>query len=172
MSCTSGIWTEEKDAAEAFDRLVEPSGLFNIYREVWGDLIQPRPGQQDKRLRIDRVLVPTPKLTEWTSGCIGVEFKRSNTKIGRPISQMLDYSRSSWVLSRGIRIGLDWTFLWPAEKEHGDMASLFSQNKIGTAFPVHGGVDFFSGEVRVLTIASNGTFRIGQCDIGNRAGSR
>ncbi len=85
---------------------------------------------------------------------------------------MLDHSRSLWALPRGIRVGLDWTFLWPAEKEHGDLASLFAQQRIGTAFPVHGGVDFFCGEARVLTLASDGTFTIGNCNFGSRTGSR
>jgi hypothetical protein len=173
MSTTAGIWTDEKDAAEAFDRLVEPSGFFRFYREVRGTLIQPRPCQQDKSVRIDRLLIPTAKLNGWTYGCIGVEFKRSGTKIGRPISQMLDYSRALWQLPNGgINVALGWTFLWPAQKEHGDMAGIFAQQRIGTACPNYGGVTFFAGEVRVLNLAPDGTFQIGKCDIGESVGSR
>jgi len=178
MTITTGAWTDEQTAANAFDGCVEHherSNLLRVYREMRGTLIQPRCCQHDRAVRIDCVLIPTPKFAGWTLGAVGLEFKKSGMKIGKPVSQMLDYSRALWKLPpSGISIALDWVFLWPAEKEHGDLASLFAQQRIGTAFPSYGGVDFFAGEVRIFQLRHDGTYQIGTvaAEVGKAVGAR
>jgi hypothetical protein len=140
--------------------------------QAFKSLIQPHVSQQDKHVRIDRLLVPTSKLNGWTYGCMGMEFKRSGTKIGGLISLMPDYSGRLWQLPNGgISVALGWNFLWAAQTEHGEMASIFAQQRISTACPSYG-VSFFAEEVRVLNLAPHGTFQIGKCDIEESLGSR
>jgi len=148
-SFTTPGFADEKQAAESFDEIVQASGLFRSYHEVRGRLIQPRYHQEDKDVRIDRILIPTAKLAGWAAGWIGVEFKRSDTKIGRPLSQIADYTRALFELPpvNGL-IQPSWFFLWPAEKEAGDLASWMAQQRIGTAMP---SVRFSTGEVTVLS---------------------
>jgi hypothetical protein len=133
---TIGDWTREEDSADALDQAIDAAGLWRIYREVEGTLIQPRPGQIDKRVRIDRVLVPTERLTArgWSHGIIGIEAKRSGVKLGPALAQAIDYGRAVWGLPNGgFRIWLDWIFVWPVASQYGTVASIMAQNRIGAA---------------------------------------
>ncbi len=93
---TFGDFQDEPASMAAFDDIAEKSGAFTIYREVWGEYLQPRFGTEctteEKACRIDRVLVPTKKLIAagWkNSGAIGVEGKKSGKKAGPLICQAL-----------------------------------------------------------------------------------
>ena len=177
-SCTVGDWQDESSSAAALDRVLDDAGLWKVYHEVSGVLIQPRPCQSDQRgLRIDRILVPAEKLLEngWTHGVVGIEIKRSGVKIGPPIAQLMDYSRGVWELpgTGGIRVSCDWVFLWPAEPQHGPLASVLAQNRIGCARSAPWiRLQLKSGEQNLLRVDADGTVRIGEGAAGQKVGSR
>lgn len=153
---TLGLWRTEAESAAAFDAAIAPSGLFRTYSEVPGELLQPRAGQVERTVRIDRVLVPSPEalLRGWSLGAIGVELKRSGEKVGPPLAQAMDYLRSAWRV-RGVLIHLDAVFLWPMAKQHGAIASLMAHNRIGAAEPARKGVRFYIGEECALRIEAD-----------------
>ena len=143
---TVGSYETEDDAKLALDRELAHckdaggNDLFWLCKEVCGAFVQPRPCQNDRTLhglRIDRLLLPSPKLRElgWEYGAIGIEVKKSGVKIGPAISQAIDYSRAVWTLPDfgNIRVWLDWIFIWPMVKQHGPIASVLAQNRIGSA---------------------------------------
>lgn len=130
---TCGEWATERESCAAFDELVARTGAFRVYKEVPGRYTQLRPCQELTTPRIDRVLVPTDELLElgWSLGPVGVECKRSNVRLGPPISQCIDYSRAVWRI-RGNWMWLDWVFIWPAGGTGGTVASILAQQRIGT----------------------------------------
>lgn len=172
---TLGEWSTEHDSAVAFDAAAG-SDLWTIHREVNGVLAHPRPHQVDKSVRIDRILVPTPRLIQagWGHGIVGCEIKRSNVKIGPAIAQAMDYSRAIWTLEpSGFRVWLDWVFIWPMGKQHGTTANVLAQNRIGSATSDKW-IRFHlkSGENTVLRVGSDGTIGIGAATNGTKVGSR
>lgn len=131
---TCGTYDDEITSAKSFDEAVERSGLFRIWKEVSGEMIQPLPGMNNKdRYRIDRILNPTQKLrgAGWTRGLIGVELKKTGIKVGPPLSQIQDYLRCAWNSPSNVKVFLDYCFLWPLDKCGGPMASLMAQNHYG-----------------------------------------
>jgi len=73
----------EDEAMQRFDALAAESNCFRIYSEVSGELIQPRVGCEEKSVRIDRILIPLPRLVQagWVHGPIGVEGKRHSANM-------------------------------------------------------------------------------------------
>jgi hypothetical protein len=174
---TGGKWATEAEAAADLDRRLDKyRTLFHVYRECRGELVQRRYGQQDRAVRIDRILTPGRALLDagWTFGAIGVEIKRSGEKIGPPVAQMSDYVRCLWEIGPGrIKVQLDWVFLWPLEKQHGNAASWMAQNRLGSAWATFWHpLSFHSGESRVLCVGRDGRIVIGSCNTGLRTGSR
>ena len=179
---TCGSYGYEKDAEAAFDAVAEQSGLFTIYKEVPGVFIQPPAFKNHKgKLRLDRVLIPKPKLRDagWTQGVIGVEIKRSGQKIGPFISQMLDYMRCVWISPIGVKVILDYCFLFPAEKTHNEIASILAQNRIGTACLRYAlgneyyRLQFFCGEQsRLYYYINEDKIEVKNLSFGKKAGSR
>jgi len=172
---TCGTWQTEAESVAAFDRLIDEIGLFMIYREIRGMYLQPKLGQELKTPRIDRVLVPRPSLIDqgWTHGPIGIECKRSDENIGRPLAQLLDYSRATWLIepTKGIWVMLPWVFLWPMPKTSGVLASLLAQHRIGSAEPHYSGLKLASGGSVLGQFTKYGV-RIGAGTNGLKAGSR
>lgn len=172
---TQGEWDTEVESAAAFDATIDPD-LWRIHREVRGRLIHPRPQQVDKTLRIDRVLVPAPRLIDagWANGIIGCEIKKSGVKIGPVIAQAMDYSRAVWTLEPGsFRVWLDWTFIWPMAKQSGPIASVLSQNRLGSATSdAWTRIQFKSGENNIVTVGRDGQIRLGAATNGAKVGSR
>lgn len=172
---TQGDWLSEAESAAAFDGAIDPD-VWSLHREVRGRLVQPRPQQVDKTLRIDRILVPGPRLIRagWTNGIIGCEIKKSGVKIGPVIAQAMDYSRAVWTLEpSGIRVWLDWVFIWPMSKQSGPIASVLAQNRIGSATADRWTrIHFKSGECNVVKVDSNGIIDLGQARAGARVGNR
>lgn len=175
---TAGTWGTEVESAAALDSLLDQCGLWSVHREVPGTLIQPRPSQDAKGMRIDRILLPTPRLLAlgWTHGAIGIEVKRSGIKIGPPIAQAMDYGRTVWRLDQlgGLRLWLDWVFIWPLPPRDGPLASVLAQNRIGSAdgggyYLLH--LQCGSGQ-NLITVPRNGVPRIGAGASGRKAGSR
>lgn len=171
---TTGTWATEEASASALDRRIEAIGLFHIYHEVIGTLTQPRPGQRDRAMRIDRILTPTPELRdqEWSHGAIGIEVKRSGENIGPPLAQAMDYVRGSWRIN-GVWFQLGAVFLWPMHKQGGPLASLMVHNRIGAAVPVgYDGIKLALGEEVVLSSGYGREVRLGRVKSGERVGSR
>lgn len=172
---TNGEYADEKESARALDDILDEIELFNVYREVKGEYDQPRLLQEEKSPRIDRILSPTPSLVRegWHHGPIGIELKRSGLKIGKVLAQAMDYSRAVWLLSNGFNIKIKYVFIWPLEKQHGDIASLMAQHRIGSAFHTrYTNLHLMTGEVNILRVDKDGTITIGTVECGRRAGSR
>ena len=180
---TCGDWETENHSTAALDSILTELGHFIIYREVEGYYLQPRLGQDLKRPRIDRILVPKPHLIEagWHHGPIGIECKRSGAKVGPAMSQLLDYSRAAWLVepTKGIWIVVQWLFLWPLEYLHGPLASIQAQHRVGSATP---NTSTYNRSV-ALTLSTgtmpavgifhhDGTVHVGPGLNGRKAGSR
>lgn len=174
---TTGDWATEAASAAAFDRAILQAGLWTRYAEVRGTLTQPRTGQVDKAVRIDRILTPTTRLLDlgWSHGAIGVEIKRSGEKIGPPIAQAMDYTRAVFTLQDhgSIKIALDWVFVWPMAKQGGTVASILSQQRVGSAHSDDWTVlQLKAGESNVISISHDGEISIGSGANGRKVGSR
>lgn len=172
---TIGPWTSEDASGAALDTVLEQADLWRVYAEVPGTLVQPRPTQIDKTVRIDRVLVPNANLMQlgWTHGVIGIEVKKSDVKIGPPIAQAMDYSRSVWKLPGGFSTWLDWVFIWPMGKTAEAVESICCQHRIGSAYSTDWDLLYLqSGHVNVINIRRSGEIIIGAAINGRKAGSR
>lgn len=168
------IYPTEVEAAADFDAIVRNVDLFTSYAEVPGTLLQPRPGQVDKSVRIDRVLVPNSRLIDagWRGGIIGVELKKEAYS-GRAIAQGIDYTRSAFRLGpANFLIICDYVFIWAWGKQDGPLASVMAQTHVGSVTstswtPLH----FRTGENNVLRVHTDGRLDFGT-QVGNKAGSR
>jgi hypothetical protein len=179
---TEGDYQTEEMACIAFDDAVTKTGLFNISKEVWGRFNNPLPFKDNKdHPRIDRILTPTTKLLDagWNQGAVGVEIKKSGVKLGRPLSQCMDYLHIAWEMPRSkIVVNLNYVFLFPLGKFGNSLASLCEQNHLGGCLLQYGQdspyhrLAFFTGEHVVLEYRLNtGELKIGKT-IGKRTGSR
>lgn len=167
--------TEPESVAALRELLEERSDLFRVYHEVWGWLLHPRPKCEKGRMRIDMVVMPQQPLIDagWTHGPFGIECKKSGMKIGRPICQCLDYSRTVFELPSGYQVMLDWSFIWPLAKQHGPIASVMSQNRIGTAYYNRwSGLCFGSDSQVLLQVPAVGTPEVSSTTTGRKVGSR
>ena len=167
----------EAQIAAGLDHTLATLGLFHVYPEVTGTLTQPRPGQPDKNMRIDRLLLPTHKLIDsgWTSGAIGIEVKRSgdDKTLGPAVSQAMDYTRTTFTLPSGVRITPNLVFLYPFEKPGGPIASVMAQNNVGTAKSnAWDPLMLQLPHVNVLHIKADGTWTTVTPTSGRKAGSR
>ena len=173
---TLGHWDTEIESCAALDDVLHEVGLWRIYSEVPGTLLQPRPAQTDVNVRIDRILTPRPELIKlgWPHGNIGIEAKRSGTKIGPPIAQAMDYLRSAWRLpGYNVRILLDWVFIWPMQRQGGTIASILAQQRIGSACSDRWTLlHLKSGEQNIIRVERDGTIDIGAGANGRKVGSR
>lgn len=182
---TTGPWLDEKETKDAFDEMVEDTGLFTIYREVWGYYLTRRLGQEEKKPRIDRILTPTRKLIdlEWKHGSIGVEIKKPGEKAGPVIAQMLDYSQAVWTLPVGGNVVyLKWIFLWHLPEVGGFAESILAQHRLGSAWGyaeawMRPGIWLrnrlhFKSSDNVLRIGYDGETILGKAANGRRTGSR
>ena len=132
---TIGSWPTETAAAAALDVVLDDCGLFDVYKEVPGELQQPIYPQKAGPVRIDRVLVPRPHLLHlgWDHRTIGIETKRSGEAIGPALTQMLDYRRSIFHLPTA-DIHLAFVFLWSAQPQHYATESVMAQYRVGVAW--------------------------------------
>lgn len=174
---TIGQWPDEASSCAALDASLAHAQLWRVHNEVPGTLAQPRPSQdQHSVYYIDRVLVPSSKLLElgWKHGIVGIEAKRSGVRIGAPIAQAMDYSRMVWTLPQGgIRVWLDWVFVWPMDRQTGPIASILAQNRIGCAYSTKWTVLHLKcGESNLIKIERDGQIDIGEARNGQKAGSR
>jgi len=173
---TSGSYENEADAEDHFDQLASRSGLWKIHKQVVGHSWQPRPGADPKKhLRIDRILQPTQKLIDagWAHGCAGVEVKASGLKIGKPVSQMLDYSRCVWSMPTGNTTTLKYTFLFPCVSALGNVMSIMTQNNLGFCYEHRGHLRLSIGSTVAFGFDSLGQLVVRSLlRGGKKAGSR
>lgn len=173
---TLGDWQTEPESLSALDAILsEHSNLWTIRHEVCGELIHPAYGQQEKSLRIDRVLLPKKAFTDsgWRHGAIGFECKKSGEKIGPPIAQSADYARSLFKLETGLKIWLDMVFVWPMAPQHGPLASALYQQRVGSAYSYKWAkLKLKLGEVGVLHVDPDGSIGFGNSPTARRIGSR
>ncbi len=174
---TCGNFTTEAESVKALDDYLAQINHFNVYREVTGELLHPRYDADKKNPRIDRILVPKPTLERhgWAYGCVGIECKKSGKKLGRPISQALDYSRAVWAINATkVLVFCKYIFIWPLDAVYGSTSSIMAQHNIGCAFASHtgsswdrfvlqvGGINHFqffpqSGEIRINEAIKSGS---------------
>jgi hypothetical protein len=166
----------EKESAEAFDSLATETGLFHVYEEVRGWYFSRRMFCKDQEPRIDRILAPTQKLHDlgWRRGDIGVEIKKSGTKLKDVLNQAIDYRGAMFDLPNGRIIGLRQIFIWPFKRQTGPIESIMAQNRVGTVHSTawdH--LVFQLSATRVLCI-ERGLTRIYSTEenMGKRVGSR
>ncbi len=185
MNHTAGMYPTESESLAEFDRIAEASGAFRIEREVVGWYMNHRPGRDAKQPRIDRLLIPTEAAIEkgWQY-VIGVEGKRSGSKLGPLVCQALDYSHAvfevdgNYIHPRGV-------FIWPVRKTHGvegeqvigAIESVMAQNCIGTCWSYDGSsIEFQAMPVNPLRIGIGGLIEVTRADIfgalGRKRGSR
>lgn len=176
MSAATGYATESL-AADALDTILRASNLFRIYHEVPGTLVQPRPGQDTKGMRIDRLLTPLPRLLakEWNNGVIGIEIKKDATDktLGPAISQAIDYTRSVFELPNGIKVIPTFVFLFPFHAQAGSVSSVMTQNNVGTAHTSTWSLlKLQIAATNVLNVHPDGDFTVQNPTSGRKAGSR
>lgn len=155
---------DEAAGLEVFDDLVQRAGIAKtLYREVNGFVFQPRLMTEYKPIiRIDRIVYPSNRLIEagWVAGPFGVEAKKPGVeKIGKAVSQAMDYTKAAFEVSPstmpGTRLTLEWVFLWPFHSVTGDLASVMAQNRIGVCWTSDG------GRRRDITfVAQSGTYAV------------
>lgn len=172
---TSGQFGEEAHALEFFDAAVARTDAFRICREVTGTYIQPHHDVDLKRARIDRILIPNSKAVAagWRDGPIGIECKKSGHKLGRVLSQALDYSRCAWELENGFTIMLRWIFIWPLDNPKGDLESVMAQHRIGYVMSSsHIPLAFGCGGTNGISIYASGLIEAKTLPMGRKVGSR
>ncbi len=166
---------DESDVAADFDASVATlSRWFTCEREVTGWYVSQRARIELKRPRIDRILLPTRELRNdcgWDLGPIGIEMKRRSEKIGRAVSQALDYSHAVFPVCGWVTCMLEWVFIWPVASVTGDWASVMVQNRIGWASYDFESFILAAGGMNVLRAdSSTATFHKPKC--GYKVGSR
>lgn len=175
---TLGTWTTEVASAAALDRALATADLWKVYSEVEGTLIQPRHGQVDKGMRIDRILVPNKRLLDlgWQNGIVGVEIKRSGEQVGPAIAQALDYGRSVFdIPGSGFAVWLSFVFIWPTSFMGSPPAirSICQQQHVGSAFSTnHDLLILQCGSFNILEVSREGDLRLKNPTYGRKAGSR
>lgn len=175
---TSTGYATEDDAKAAFDVIVERHpDVFGVFKEVTGWYLQPRFNSESRTPRIDRILVPKPRLIEagWTHGPIGVECKCSGKKTGPAICQCMDYGRAVFRIDSGCRprIALEWIFLWPVEGTGGDIESVMLQHRIGRVSVNHrGDLVFAAGGYRAISVGKDGSLFARELKMGRKVGTR
>jgi hypothetical protein len=177
---TCGDYEKETEAATAFDNAISQTGLFSIFREITGQILQPRLDASGQLVRIDRILSPKPKLREagWKAGMIGVDIKASGKKMGPILAQLLDYSRAVWRLPGGYDVMCRLNFIFPVKKQAGLCASIMAQHRIGGITEYGHGthwhkIDFYCGHSKALRYRFNDNYiEIGDFNFGCMSGSR
>lgn len=174
-SRTTGNFATEPDAWAFFDAAVERSGAFRLLREVPGECIQPRHQTGEKTARIDRLLIPLAKAVDagWTDGVIGVECKRSDSKLGPLVTQAIDYTRCAFCLKSppGMIVLPTWIFIFPAEMS-GDLESVCVNNRIGTATLQNNRLRFWCSGTNVISFEQDGSLTAKRPPMGRKRGSR
>jgi hypothetical protein len=132
---TCGGYDTEPDAVAALLSIVNPTH-WHLLQEVHGWMLHPRMDTNGTgRPRIDVLLQPKKHLIEsgWRWGHVGIECKKSGTKLGRVISQAMDYTRCVWQTPNGFNVMSRLVFVWPCDPVKNDLESVMTQHRIGVA---------------------------------------
>lgn len=172
----AGYPTEKDSVAALMDILAGLRSCFDVHAEVRGQYLSSRTDAQLARPRVDVFLVPRPMLTAqgWNLGAVAIECKRSGEKLGRPISQMIDYRAAAFRV-RDIDIVPRRVLLWPLSPFGGPLASVMAQQGLGCAMhDGQGGIYMTAGQVNLAHVDQRGRLTIGRdaAVIGNKRGSR
>lgn len=178
---TCGDFQNETDAEKTFDWLVNQEH-WQVFKQVNGKcLVTNQHTEASGKVRIDRILLPTQKLFDsgWENGPVGIEIKRSDEKIGRPLGQIADYLNCVFELQtvRGpIFIQLKNVFLFPMSSPGGPLESLCSSLRIGFVSHINcrgeiDGLKFYLGGGMVYSSHEGGRLQERQ-RTGQKFGSR
>jgi hypothetical protein len=132
---TCGEYETEPDSVSALLAIINKDH-WHVMREVEGWMLHPRLDTTGSgRPRIDLLLQPKKPLLEagWRWGIVGIECKKSGTKVGRVISQAMDYTRCVWDTPNGFAVMSRFVFIWPCEPPKSDIESVMVQHRIGVA---------------------------------------
>lgn len=167
-----GDWADEAGACAEFDRRIAGSGLFRSYPEVNGFYLAARVHRQPKSARIDRILIPTPKLKDagWTS-TIGVEIKASGEKLGPALCQAIDYTYAAFDIG-GTFVHPEMIFLWPLQKQTRAVKSVMVQNGIGEVYDSRTDLLVFNSEHALIRIGRDGSVKTAPHVAARKVGSR
>lgn len=170
---TVGPWGTEEETCAAFDAAIEGDPRFSrVYKQVKGFYLSRDPHEEhDKDGRIDRILIPSPELRRagWLHGPIGVEVKSPETKIGRPISQCIDYMRAAFEVRRGFHMPIGMVFLFAVRPLTGDLESVMVQQGIGTCdLDRDGRLDFRRGKQHIVSVREKERNFIPRRKVGSR----
>ena len=173
---TDGEFENEQEAVACLHGIVEKfPEVFVLKSEVTGFYTQPRCNTENKTPRIDAVLIPRKRLLDagWTQGPIGIECKTSGKKIGPVIAQAQDYSRAMFELHPGRDVSLRWIFIWPLEDAKGDLASIMTQNRIGSCKSTfRNPLEFWVAGTCAIRVDGHGGVSAKHLAMGNKRGSR
>ena len=134
---TCGEYATEPDSVAALLSIINHDHWM-VRQEVPGFMLHPRLDTDGSNsVKIDMLLQPTPLLIShgWRWGMTGIECKRSGVKLGRVISQAMDYTRCVWQMPSGFDVMTRMVFIWPCEYPKSDIESVMVQHRIGVAYP-------------------------------------
>lgn len=133
---TCGEYETEPDSVAALLSIINPDH-WTVRQEVPGFLLHPRIDTDGTNsVKIDVLLQPTAYLiaSGWRWGMTGIECKRSAVKVGRVISQAMDYTRCVWKMPSGFDVMTRMVFIWPCEYPKSDIESVMVQHRVGVAY--------------------------------------
>lgn len=176
---TEGGFNDEVLAMESLDLWLESAKAFRVHREVRGQYIQPRCYTEEKGGRIDRLLIPLRPLVAagWREGAIGIEGKKSGHKIGKVVTQAIDYSRCIFELDAdtgppGMLLMLKWIFIYPLADPGFDLGSIMAQNRIGCVRIESHRLVFACAATNGIVIHQDGRIEVKHLPMGSKRGSR
>lgn len=166
-------WRSEADVEDTLAAFFDANGLFRVFRQITGRALWSICGASG-RVRADLLLLASRQAIEagWREGPILFEVKWGGKPIGPAVAQMLDYLECAWLLPNGVEVLAGFGFIFPASKQHGPLASVMAQNRVGTATLAAGELNGYCGEQRVLTVWKEGAVRVGNVRVGRKFGSR
>ena len=169
----------EAEVEERLAAFLDSTGLFRVFRQMMGRALW-RPCPAAGRVRADVLVLASRGGLQagWRAGPILFEVKRPGRPIGPGLCQLMDYLACAWRLPNGIEILPAFGFLFPADKQHGALASVMAQNRVGTCRLRGDELTLWCGEQRIVTVGTpgpghgDGTLRVGQVCVGAKFGAR
>jgi hypothetical protein len=131
---TIGDYEDETKSSEAFVSAINLSHWI-VHAEVPGWLPVMGHREDHNGVRIDFVLEPTQQLKQagWSFGFVGIECKRSLTKLGPVIAQASDYASAMWRLPCGNVVATNFVCIWRCPSVAGNLLSCMISRRVGEA---------------------------------------
>ena len=165
----------EEEVGWFFDSIISKSNDFYVLREVTGCYTQPKPFSELRAPRIDRLLIPKEKLRSkgWPHYCVGIELKAGGLKLGRALSQSMDYTRAVFTSHEFCcDIMPRYVFMFNTCKQHGQIASVSAQHRVGFCEWKYNQLTFFIGEMPAFSLRGGEVCDIKDISSGWKTGSR